>query len=137
MRSLLITRLIPVIAALLFGGSAPAAELLTIEAKIPLGAVKGRIDHLAADLGRHRVFIAELGNNTLGVVDIENKKVIGRITGLKEPQGVAYAPRAAMAMLNSNGYARSRALARRSSCQSSIGSFSPCAPAGASQRRCG
>ena len=90
----MITRLIPVIAALLFGGSAPAAELLTIEAKIPLGAVKGRIDHLAADLGRHRVFIAELGNNTLGVVDIENKKVIGRITGLKEPQGVAYAPSA-------------------------------------------
>jgi YVTN family beta-propeller protein len=40
------------------------------------------------------VFIAELGNNTLGVVDVENKKVVGRITGLKEPQGVAYAPTA-------------------------------------------
>jgi DNA-binding beta-propeller fold protein YncE len=89
-----ITRLIPVIAALLLGGSASAAELLTTEAKIPLGAVKGRIDHLAADLGRHRVFIAELGNNTLGAVDIENKKVVGRVTGLKEPQGVAYAPSA-------------------------------------------
>jgi YVTN family beta-propeller protein len=93
-RSVLIARFIPVIAALLFGGSAPAAELLAVEAKIPLGAVKGRIDHLAADLGRHRVFIAELGNNTLGVVDVKNKKVVGRITGLKEPQGVAYAPTA-------------------------------------------
>jgi YVTN family beta-propeller protein len=40
------------------------------------------------------VFIAELGNNTLGVVDVESKKVVGRITGLKEPQGVAYAPNA-------------------------------------------
>jgi DNA-binding beta-propeller fold protein YncE len=89
---MLITRVISVIAALLFVGSAPAAELLATEAKIPLGAVKGRIDHLAVDLGRHRVFIAELGNDTLGVVDIENKQVVGRITGLKEPQGVAYVP---------------------------------------------
>jgi DNA-binding beta-propeller fold protein YncE len=88
-----ITRLIPMIAALIFGGSASAAEFLTTEAN-PLGAVKGRIDHLAADLGRHRVFIAELGNNTLGVVDIENKKIVGRITGLTEPQRVAYAPTA-------------------------------------------
>jgi hypothetical protein len=31
---MLMTRFIPVIAALLFGGSAPAAELLTVEAKI-------------------------------------------------------------------------------------------------------
>ena len=43
---------------------------LVLEQKIPLGEVRGRIDHLAIDLPRHRLFVAELGNNSLGVVDL-------------------------------------------------------------------
>ena len=35
---------------------------LRIEAKIPLGDVRGRIDHMAFDLARQRLFVAELGN---------------------------------------------------------------------------
>ena len=65
---------------------------LTLEAKIPLGEVSGRIDHMAIDPKRQRLFVAELGNNTVGVVDLKERKVVHVITGLKEPQGVAYVP---------------------------------------------
>jgi YVTN family beta-propeller protein len=65
---------------------------LQLESKIPLGEVRGRIDHLAVDLQRQRLFVAELGNDSVGVVDLAGHKVIRTITGLKEPQGVGYEP---------------------------------------------
>jgi hypothetical protein len=65
---------------------------LELEGKIPLGDVKGRIDHLAFDPKRNRIFIAELGNGSVGVVDVNERKVIHAFPGLKEPQGVAYVP---------------------------------------------
>jgi DNA-binding beta-propeller fold protein YncE len=69
----------------------PATEKsLQLEAKIPLGNVAGRIDHMAIDLEKHRLFVAELGNDSVGVVDLDAKKVVHRVSGLKEPQGVAY-----------------------------------------------
>ena len=71
-------------------GQPATSGLLQLEAKIPLGNVTGRIDHMAADLVRHRLFVAELGNDTIGVVDLDAQKVVHRIDGLKEPQGVAY-----------------------------------------------
>jgi len=71
--------------------AASVAEPLALEAKIPLGDVAGRIDHLAIDLKRQRLLVAELGNDTVGVVDLAGKRVARRMTGLKEPQGVAYA----------------------------------------------
>ena len=43
---------------------------LVLEVKIPLGRVRGRIDHLAVDVVRQRLFVAELGNDTVGVVDL-------------------------------------------------------------------
>jgi len=70
----------------------PAPPALQLEAKIPLGDVRGRIDHLAIDLNRRRLFVAELGNDSVGVIDLKERKVIKTITGLKEPQGVAYVP---------------------------------------------
>ena len=66
--------------------------LLQLEAKIPLGAVRGRIDHMAIDLKRQRLFVAELGNDSVAVVDLASRKLIQTITGLKEPQGVGYEP---------------------------------------------
>ena len=63
---------------------------LVLEAKIQLGDVSGRIDHLSIDMKRQRLFVAELGNNSLGVVDLAAGKVLRTIAGLKEPQGVAY-----------------------------------------------
>ena len=63
---------------------------LVLEAKIPLGDVGGRIDHLSIDVKCRRLFVAELGNNSLGVVDLAAGKVLRRIANLSEPQGVAY-----------------------------------------------
>jgi YVTN family beta-propeller protein len=79
---------------LLAGEQVQAAQpvFLELEAKIPLGDVKGRIDHFTIDLNRQRLFVAELGNNSVGVIDLKIQKVIRTITGLKEPQGVGYVP---------------------------------------------
>jgi hypothetical protein len=44
----------------------PTGAPLVLDAKIPLGEVTGRIDHLSIDMKRQRLFVAELGNNTLG-----------------------------------------------------------------------
>jgi YVTN family beta-propeller protein len=63
---------------------------MQLETKIPLGNVAGRIDHLAIDAKRGHLFIAELGNNTVGVVDPAKRAVVHRITGLSEPQGIAF-----------------------------------------------
>jgi YVTN family beta-propeller protein len=63
---------------------------LQLETKIPLGNVAGRIDHMAIDPEKRRLFVAELGNDSVGVVDLDAKKVVHRVSGLKEPQGVAY-----------------------------------------------
>ena len=69
-----------------------AGAPLVLEAKIPLGQVSGRIDHLGIDLKRQRLFVAELGNNSLSVVDLAAGKVLRTVAGLSEPQGVAYVP---------------------------------------------
>jgi hypothetical protein len=67
---------------------------LVLERTIPLAKVSGRIDHMAVDLRRRRLFVAELGNNTVDVVDLAAGRVANRIDGLREPQGVGYAPMA-------------------------------------------
>ena len=65
---------------------------LVLETTIPLPDVAGRIDHLAVDLARNRLFVAEVGNNTLDAIDFATQKPVHRITGLDEPQGVVYLP---------------------------------------------
>ena len=87
------------VAGTFIGGSGGASAqsqdaALRLEAKIPLGDVRGRIDHMAADINRRRLFVAELGNNTVGIVDLGQGKVLQTLGGLKEPQGVAYLPSA-------------------------------------------
>ena len=67
-----------------------ADESLELETKIPLGEVRGRIDHFAVDAGRQRLFVAELGNDTVGVIDLKSRKLLRTIAGLSEPQGVGY-----------------------------------------------
>ena len=63
---------------------------LSLEHSIPLGDVKGRIDHLAVDLEHQRLFVAELGNDTVGVIDLRSHLVRQRLTDLDEPQGLGY-----------------------------------------------
>ena len=71
-------------------GRAEDPAPLVLEAKIPLGAVTGRIDHFAFDADRQLLFVAELGNDSVGIVDLKARKVLRRLAGLSEPQGVAY-----------------------------------------------
>jgi hypothetical protein len=63
---------------------------LVLERTIPLAKVSGRIDHLAVDPARGRLFVAELGNGTVEAIDLASGRSLGRISGLKEPQGVGY-----------------------------------------------
>jgi len=65
---------------------------LQLEAKIPLADVRGRIDHMAVDLARHRLFVAALGNDSLAVVDLNAQRLDRLIGELPEPQGVGYDP---------------------------------------------
>src|SRR5438270_10573317 len=80
--------------AIALQGWAADPEPLVLTTKIPLGNVSGRIDHFAADVGRRRLFVAELGNNSVGVIVLRTQTVIRTISGLKEPQGVGYVPSA-------------------------------------------
>jgi DNA-binding beta-propeller fold protein YncE len=36
------------------------------------------------------LFVAELGNNSVGIVDLKERKLIRTLSGLKQPQGVGY-----------------------------------------------
>ena len=94
-----LTRTAAVMALLLAGPSfaadpppeaSPDTPPLALEAKIPLGAVHGRIDHMALDPDRGLLFVAELGNDSVSVVDLAMRKVVDRLGKLSEPQGVAW-----------------------------------------------
>jgi DNA-binding beta-propeller fold protein YncE len=70
----------------------PQNSSLKLESSISLPDVKGRIDHLSFDVKQQIIFVAALGNNTVEVVDLKNKKVIHSIKELHKPQGVAFIP---------------------------------------------
>jgi hypothetical protein len=63
---------------------------LRLEKEILLPGVKGRIDHLDFNLKDEVAYMAALGNNTVEVIDLKSGKILQSITGLSEPQGVAY-----------------------------------------------
>jgi DNA-binding beta-propeller fold protein YncE len=70
-------------------GQAPVQ--LELERTIALPIVSGRIDHLAVDALRQRLFVAELGNGSVDAIDLSSGAT-RRIGGLKEPQGLLYLP---------------------------------------------
>lgn len=67
-------------------------QSLQLITSITLPNVSGRIDHLSFDSSHQIIFVAALGNNTVEVVDLKNKKVIHTIKNLHEPQGLAFIP---------------------------------------------
>ncbi|HYP79291.1 MAG TPA: hypothetical protein VEQ17_03320, partial [Steroidobacteraceae bacterium] len=81
-----------VLIALAAACAAAAADpaQLVLESTIPLGKVSGRIDHLAVDLQRQRLYVAELGNDSVGVVDLGSRSLLRNLPGLREPQGVLF-----------------------------------------------
>lgn len=76
---------------LTIANSARADPPLRLEARLALPGVKGRIDHMAVDVARKRLYVAELGNGSLDVVDLAAGGQMRRMDGLAEPQGVGYA----------------------------------------------
>lgn len=68
------------------------SEILQKIQVIPLSNVNGRIDHMDADVSGGRLFVAELGNNSVDIIDLTSGRIIHRITGLDEPQGIVFVP---------------------------------------------
>jgi DNA-binding beta-propeller fold protein YncE len=81
------------------GGTAP----LVLAAIIPLNEVSGRIDHMAFDRKRQRLFVAAPGNNSVEVIDLAAGKRVQHIAGLSEPQGVAYAEKSDLVFVANAG----------------------------------
>ena len=63
---------------------------LQLVGRVDLPGAQGRLDHMALDPGRQRLFVAALGANALEVVDIAAQQRTSELDGLSEPQGVAY-----------------------------------------------
>src|SRR5258708_12366057 len=83
------------LASWLFLSRAQASEPvlpLVLEATILLPNVAGRIDHLAVDLARKRLFVAEVGNNTLDAIDLAPQQSIPPLPALDKPQALVYLP---------------------------------------------
>jgi DNA-binding beta-propeller fold protein YncE len=79
--------------ALVPGQSKPTAlSVLKLTATIPLPNISGRIDHLAFDAARRRLFVAALGNDTVEVIDTDRNTRVQGLSGFHEPQGVAMLP---------------------------------------------
>lgn len=72
-------------------------------ATIRLPGVSGRIDHLAFDAARQRLFVAALDNDTVEVLDAVKNTRVTSLTGFREPQGMAMVPDlGAVAVANGN-----------------------------------
>ena len=67
-------------------------KTLKLVTTIPLEGKAGRFDHLALDAKGGRLFVANLSNDSLDVVDLKAGKLVKRIAGQKKAQGVAFAP---------------------------------------------
>jgi hypothetical protein len=57
---------------------------------IPLPGINGRLDHMAVDLEKKRLFVAAVANGTLEVIDLGAGKVINSLTGFKDTQDALF-----------------------------------------------
>jgi DNA-binding beta-propeller fold protein YncE len=83
-----------VVAGSLFAVPAPAADApssLELVQTIVLKGKAGKLDHLALDARRQRLFLADTANGTLDVVDLKAGKLLKQVAGQTGIQGVAYA----------------------------------------------
>ncbi len=92
-------------AALLLSGLAQSSQPgLSLVKTIELPAVEGRIDHLAFDPERGRLFLAALENNSVEVLDTQAGTHLKHLAGYQEPQGIAFLPDArAVVVANGQG----------------------------------
>lgn len=75
------------------GGFSSAAEPATLELlqTISLKGKPGRLDHMAIDRAGARLFVANLSNDSLDIVNLKTGKLIKQIHGQKKIQGIDYA----------------------------------------------
>jgi len=71
---------------------AAQGQPLVFNRAIALPNVEGRIDHLAFDAARNRLFVAALGNNSVEVIDTTKGVHLMHLAGFHEPQGIAIVP---------------------------------------------
>jgi DNA-binding beta-propeller fold protein YncE len=78
---------------LVISGYARAANPSSLELvqTIDLKGKAGKLDHLALDAKRDRLFLANTSNGTLDVIDLKTGKLLKQVTGQSGIQGVAYA----------------------------------------------
>jgi DNA-binding beta-propeller fold protein YncE len=74
------------------GATAAEPQSLVLLRTIPLKGASGRLDHVALDGKNSRLFVANLSNNSLDIVDLKAGKLIKQIPEQKKIQGIAYAP---------------------------------------------
>jgi DNA-binding beta-propeller fold protein YncE len=84
--------LLPTMALLAVGLYADETSALKLLNAITLPGVTGRFDHFALDIKRHRLFVADLGNNTLEAIDLMAGQRVQSIPGLGKPTGVLFLP---------------------------------------------
>lgn len=77
-------------AALLGAAPARAEEPLQLETRITLPDIIGRLDGLALDAAQHRLFVAEIGNDSVAILDLAAQKFLRRLMHLEEPRGLGY-----------------------------------------------
>ncbi|MDB6082595.1 MAG: hypothetical protein JWN43_476 [Gammaproteobacteria bacterium] len=71
-------------------GIAAHGEALRLVQTIPLPGVNGRLDHMAVDLEKKRLFVAAVANGSLEVLDLGAGKVINSLTGIKDTQDALF-----------------------------------------------
>jgi DNA-binding beta-propeller fold protein YncE len=74
--------------------AAPAADsaALTLNSRIPLATVDGRMDHMGIDVKGQRLFAAAFDNHTLEVIDLQAGRQAHTIGNLSQPQAAYYDP---------------------------------------------
>jgi hypothetical protein len=57
---------------------------------LPLPGVSGRLDHMAVDVEKRRLFVAAVANGTIEVLDLDAGKAINSIPGIKDAQDALF-----------------------------------------------
>jgi DNA-binding beta-propeller fold protein YncE len=73
-------------------GQTPSPVPLRLIQRIPLPGVEGRMDHMSVDAKGQRLFASGLANGTVEVIDLAAGKQVRSIAGVKEPEGLLFAP---------------------------------------------
>jgi hypothetical protein len=84
-------RSLALIVILLGPTGAIAADSLALKQTIVLKGKAGGLDHLALDVKRDRLFLANKANNSLDIVDLKAGKLLQQVRNQGGIQGIAYA----------------------------------------------